>query len=92
MKKLIIKAIILLIATSSNCIAEVPGKTIAYACYSCHDEKLDDLKQAKKLSVEKLSNILLALKANNQQSTIMGRITKGFSDGELIAVARYIGQ
>ncbi len=92
MKKLTIKTIILLIVTSSNCIAEVPGKVIAYACYSCHDERLNDLKQANKLSAKKLSNILLALKTNNKQSTIMGRITKGFSDGELIAVARYIGQ
>jgi len=90
MKKSFIKVIILLIFTSSNSIAEISGKVIAYACYSCHGENLTNIDQSNIVSAEKLENTLLAFKSNTKQSTIMNRITKGFSDAELKAVATYL--
>jgi len=90
MKKSFIKVIILLIFTSSNSIAEISGKVIAYACYSCHGENLTNIDQSNIVSAEKLENTLLAFKSNTKQSTIMNRITKGFSDAELKAVAIYL--
>jgi len=90
MKNLYIKIIILLIYTSSSSMAEVSGKVIAYACYSCHGENISNINQSNLLTTEKLENTLLAFKSNTKKSTIMNRITKGFSDAELKAVASYL--
>jgi len=94
MKKQLIKITVtlLLTITYSYSIAEVPGKVIAYACYSCHGEKLINLniKQSGPLSSIKLTQTLLAFKTNNKSATIMDRITKGYTDSELKAVAEYI--
>jgi len=90
MKKSFIKLIILLLFTSSNSIADVSGKVIAYACYSCHGKNLTNIDQSIIVSAEKLENTLLAFKSNTKPSTIMNRITKGFSDAELKAVAIYL--
>jgi len=90
MKKSFIKIIILLIFTSSNSIADISGKVIAYACYSCHGKNLRNINQSNILSTEQLKNTLLAFKSNTKKSTIMNRIAKGFSDAELKAVATYL--
>jgi len=90
MKKSFIKTIILLILTCTNSNADVSGKSIAYACYSCHGDNLNNINQSNTLSAEKLENSLLAFKTDKKYSTIMNRITKGFSDAELKSVAIYL--
>ncbi|NOR69333.1 MAG: hypothetical protein GQ532_06490 [Methylomarinum sp.] len=73
---------------SSHSIAGVTGKAIAYSCYSCHGEKLNRLN----LSATELTQTLIAFKTNKKSSSIMDRISKGFSDEELKAVAYYLSQ
>lgn len=73
-----------------NLLADVSGKIIAYACYSCHGEHLVNLKIKRPLSTAHLSNTLLAFKDSKQNSAIMNRVTKGFTDDELKAAASYI--
>ena len=87
-----ITLITLLVIHISVATADVSGKMIAYACYSCHGEKLINLniKQSGPLSSIKLTQTLLAFKTNNKSATIMDRITKGYTDSELKAVAEYI--
>jgi len=92
MKIYLLKIIVLLVLTASNLLADVSGKVIAYACYSCHAEHLANLKLKQPLSTAHLSSTLLAFKANKQNSAIMNRITKGFTDDELKAAASYISE
>lgn len=90
MKKYLNKiSLVLILATSaSNTEADVSGKMIAHACYSCHGEKLMDLPYPI-LKIE-LTRSLLAFKTNNKNATIMDRIIKGYTDTEIKAVATYI--
>jgi sulfide dehydrogenase cytochrome subunit len=81
------KTIIISLAVfSSSPATEVSGKVIAYACYSCHGEKSANLK----LSKNELTATLMAFKTDRKYATIMNRITKGFTDTELKAVASYL--
>ena len=73
-----------------NSQAEVSGKSIAYACYSCHGEQLSHLNLKTPLSVQQLSNTLMRFKKNKIENTIMARITKGYTANELKSVASYI--
>jgi len=72
--------------------ADISGKVITYACYSCHGEKLGNLNLKQPLSAQRLSDTLLKFKTNKIESTIMGRITKGYSNKELHSVAVYISE
>ena len=91
MRTHLIKLILVLFCFSpSLSIAEVSGKVIAYACYSCHGEKLSQLNHLQVLSAQQLNNTLLNFKYNKTESTIMDRITKGYTDNELHAVAAYL--
>jgi len=72
--------------------ADVSGKLIAFGCYSCHGEKLTRLNLHVPLSKIKLTQTLLAFKSKQKKSTIMQRITKGYTDSELAAVATYLSE
>jgi len=72
--------------------ADVPAKMIAYSCYSCHGEKLINLKLSQPLSALELTQSLLAFKNRIKSASIMDRITNGFTDAELKAVANYLSQ
>ncbi len=89
MKNTFKKTIILFILTSSYSMADVSGKVIAYACYSCHGEHLTQLALPIPLSASHLTRTLIAFKMDKNNS-IMNRVTKGFTDNELKAVATYI--
>ena len=78
---------LLFILCCSYSFADISGKVIAYGCYSCHGEKLINPQAG---SAEQLTDTLLAFKYNQKRATIMDRISKGFSDTELKAVARYL--
>lgn len=70
--------------------ADVSGKVIAFNCYSCHGKGLKDLKQSQTLSQAQLVARLLAFKRDAESSSIMNRISKGYTDYELASVAAYI--
>lgn len=80
----------LLCFSSSNVLSEVSAQSIAYACYTCHGEKLIHLNLSQPISAKQLSQKLLTYKLDKTNATIMDRLTKGFSDSELQAVAEYI--
>lgn len=94
MKKTVFQIIFIMLLTvyCPFSFADVSGKMLAYACYSCHGEKLINLKLSQPLSTVALTQTLLAFKNETKSSTIMNRITKGYSDTELTAVANYISQ
>ena len=70
--------------------ADVSGKVIAFNCYSCHGKSLRDLKQSQTLSQAQLVARLLAFKRDTESSSIMNRISKGYTDYELASVSAYI--
>ena len=76
----------------SHSTAEVSGKMIAFACYSCHGERLTKLELPRPLSKKELTHTLLAFKTNKKMATIMNRITKGYTDTELASVATYLSE
>ncbi len=97
MKNLLFKSKIIMIAGllllfSSNALSEVSAKVMAYACYSCHGEKLSNLELYRPLSSARLSRTLLAFKYDKKSATIMDRITKGYTNSELKSVAEYISE
>lgn len=94
MKKTVFQIILIIWLAQHNSvsIADVPAKMIAYACYSCHGEKLINLKLAQPLSEIELTHSLLAFKYRTKSASIMDRITNGYSDAELKAVAIYLSK
>ncbi len=72
--------------------AEIPAKLIAFNCYSCHGEKLSQIFPQKKSSKNQLINKLLHFKRNKKENSVMNRISKGYSEDELKAVAHYLSQ
>ncbi len=81
---------VLIILHSPLLIADVSGKIIAYNCYSCHGEQLTNLYPSKKISKVQLTQILMDFKYDKKESTIMNRISKGFSDNELESAATFL--
>lgn len=71
-------------------LADVKGKMIAYNCYSCHGEKLKNLNLPQPVNKNTLINILLAFKYDKTIATVMNRISKGYTDSEIKAVAAYL--
>jgi cytochrome c553 len=66
-------------------VADTIGKVIYFQCASCHNEKLQNLN----LPQSQLEKKLLAFKYS-QETAVMTRISKGFTDKELSLVANYI--
>ncbi|MCK5830745.1 MAG: hypothetical protein KAH20_10635 [Methylococcales bacterium] len=66
--------------------ADTSAKIMAYACYTCHGKEL----MSYNTPTLKLTQQLLAFKNGSKTSTIMERITKGYSNSELQSVATYI--
>ena len=73
---------------------EVSAKGIAFSCYGCHGSDGSSEKPGllKAQPVDELEKKLLNFKYDRTYSTIMGRITKGYTDTELKAVAQYLSQ
>jgi sulfide dehydrogenase cytochrome subunit len=72
---------------------EVSGKMIAYSCSGCHgtDGQLAQpgMPKLKSQPADELEDKLLLFKYDKLDSSIMGRIAKGYTDTELKAVAHY---
>ncbi len=73
--------------------ADVSAKMIALSCHTCHgiDNQLVNpgLPKLNLQPVLELEDALLGFKYDKKPSTIMGRISKGYTDRELRAVALY---
>jgi cytochrome c553 len=94
MKNKITKLTLFMILTlfSSLIAAEISGKMIAYSCFTCHDEKSANINLPQILSEDELVSRLLDFKYDRKRVTIMNRISKGYTDSELEAVARYLSR
>ena len=77
---------------SQSVMAEVSPQLISFNCRSCHTGQGQVVPELRTLSTEQIRQALLDFKDGNRQSTVMGRIAKGFTDTEIISVAQWIGQ
>ncbi len=77
---------------SSHALSDVSAELAAYACYSCHGEKLKNLELFRPLSAKRLSRTLLAFKYDKKSATIMDRITKGYTNSELKSIAKFLSE
>ena len=77
---------------SPHLLAEVQGKLIAYNCYSCHGVNLKNLNVSESFKENELTQTLLEFKYDKKIVTIMNRISKGYTESEIKAVAQYISQ
>ena len=87
-------AICWMIAAPSQAVDEYTGRTIGSACFACHG--------AAGASKSSIPPIIIGVPAayivrqlqdfrdDKRYSTIMGRIARGYTDEEIIAVAEYI--
>lgn len=81
-----------LYSSSPLLLAEVSGKMIAYTCQTCHDAKSGDRMLIQTLSEDEIIQKLLNFKYDRKRVTIMNRISKGYTDSELEAVAQYLSR
>ncbi len=77
---------------SQTVLADVSPQLIVMNCQSCHAGPIEGVAVLNTLSAENIKQALLGFKNDQRQSTVMGRIAKGFSDAELTKVAQLIGQ
>lgn len=74
--------------------SEIPPQAISFNCFSCHSSKADQqnfaMPRINGRNVQQMEKILLDFKYNNRPSTVMRRITLGYSDAELKALADYL--
>jgi sulfide dehydrogenase cytochrome subunit len=82
-----------IVLASPTWATEVSGKMIAFSCSGCHgtdgQSAYPGIPALKSQPADKLEEKLLLFKNDKLASSIMGRITKGYTDTELKAVARY---
>lgn len=83
-----LSALLLLFSVAPSLAKEVAAQAISYVCNGCHRTN-DSLAKLKGQDAEKLAKALVDFKYDNRQSSIMGRISKGFTDTELKNVALY---
>ena len=91
-KFLIIVSMIWAVIFSPYSVAELQGRLIAYNCYSCHGENLKNLNSSQPFKENELTQTLFEFKYDKKIVTIMNRISKGYTDSEIKAVAQYISQ
>ncbi len=73
-------------------LAEVSPQLISFSCRNCHASHKQGMPDLDLLSVVAIKQALLDFKYDKRQSTVMGRIAKGFSDSEIADVAQVINQ
>ena len=67
----------------------------ASACSGCHAPLIRPgaaLPPVSALPPQAVAEAMRAFKSGARDSTVMGRIAKGFSDGEIEAIANYLGK
>lgn len=79
--------------TSPGSVADEPsGAVLINTCFSCHGTEghsAGDMPSIDGKSQDFLSKALLEFRSGDRESTVMGRIMKGFSDQEIAAMASY---
>ena len=88
--------ILFFFALSSVSADQVTGQLIAFACSGCHgtDGQFENpgFPKLKSRPSEELELALLDFKYDRKKSSIMGRISKGYTDAELRSVALYFSR
>jgi len=76
--------------------SDVSGKLISFSCSACHGTVCllaqPGMPSLIGQDANKLTQLLLDFKYDRQSSTVMGRISKGFTDTELQSVALYFSR
>jgi len=73
----------------------VNAALVAANCAVCHGQGgagAGDMPALNKSSAEQIADTMKAMRDGKKPSTIMGRIAKGYSDGQIDAVAKYLGK
>ncbi len=86
---IVVESIVIFSPCSS---ADVQGKMIAFNCYSCHGENLNELNLPQSFEESDLTRTLLEFKYDKTNAIIMNRISKGYTDSELKSVATFISK
>jgi sulfide dehydrogenase cytochrome subunit len=77
---------------AESCHADLDAQAIALNCHNCHLSESTQIPSLTNLSAEQIDRMLLDYKYDKLPATLMPRIAKGYSDGELKAVADYLGR
>ena len=74
---------------------ELAPEVLAIGCYSCHGpdgQSPADIPAIDTLDAETLAGKLHSFASGETETTIMGRIARGYTDDQIDALARYIAQ
>lgn len=69
---------------------EALPQLISYQCRNCHAAASHPVPDLNALSSEEISQALLDFKYDRRDSSVMGRLAKGFSDPEIHQLAEWI--
>jgi len=81
-----------IVAAPQSFSAEATGATIGYTCMGCHGAggvSHGSIVSLAGRSADVMEQQLLAFKNDEREGTVMNRIAKGYTDGELKAVAQF---
>lgn len=73
--------------------AEPAGRTLALSCFSCHGpagKSPDSIPGIHGKSAGFIAREMLAFRSGARRSTVMGRISKGYTDAQIKALANYL--
>ena len=69
------------------------GERLATNCFTCHGDgvaNLGDIPSLTGLSAARIKSVLADFQTGHKPATIMNRISKGYSDAEIAAIAAYL--
>ncbi|WP_417513394.1 c-type cytochrome [Minwuia sp.] len=90
---LIIGALLMLPAAMPHAQEMDRGEMLSLSCAACHGPEAKGAGAIPALQGQSLAyirNRMLAFKSGERQATVMGRIATGYSEEEIIAMARYL--
>lgn len=86
-------AVATLTGTSVSALAEPSGRMLALSCFSCHGpagKSPDSIPGIHGKSAQFIAREMQAFRTGARPSTVMGRISKGYTDAQIKALATYL--
>ena len=88
-------ALLLLLLPSSVFAANATGEMLSYGCTGCHGSEgysNSDIPDLSGLTKKRLMDKLMGYKSGAEESTLMQRIAKGYTDSELEKLAEFFSR
>jgi sulfide dehydrogenase cytochrome subunit len=95
MKRLILAAVVAVVATGATADEFEDGAMMAMSCAACHGTDGASPGVMPSLVGQSrafINNRMVAFRSGKRPSTVMGRIAKGYTDDEIAAIAKHFSK